>query len=737
VTAEMMAGTPLYIAPEVLNGDPISASSDIYGVGVLLYFLLTGTFPVTGRTLADVRAAHADGLRTPVRARRQDIPQRLAAVIDRATAPAVATRIRSAAELEAALVQPNTAGARVGGRAHWWAAAVMAMTVSAIGGGALAVRSAGGGWPFGPPGIAATQNADLRGPARSPSRAVRLVWTGQDAFGSVRGTISPDGRYLTFVDLATNGLGIRDLFENTSRVLAQGPDSSLFYAVFSPDGQRVAYTWRTWSGGKNEFDVRVLSLNGGDAAKPRVVYKNAEMRWPRVFGWTPDGKQILLLRSLQDGTNQITFVGVDDGSARVLKSIAWNYTTMSLSPDGRFVAYDSVVGNGTSPQEIFVLATDGSRETKVVQGPGVNRSPLWAPDGSRLLFLSTRTGNTALWSVSIQEGKAAGSPELIKADIGDVRLQGITRHGTLHYLVSGASRANVYVAEMDDARKSFLTPAVVSERFINSNSAPAWSPDGRQLAYLSRTPAATALVVRTLATGEERDIALPKEVQTGNLVPAPRWFPDGRSVLVCGFLGNGAGRFYRVDVASGSAEVLHEAKGTSGDGGLGATAIARDGNAFWYIASHAESRGLIRFDIESRQTTVVKSGPFDAVALSADGTQFALATVEADGCHVRVMPSAGGELKDLVRVCSGVNRLGWASNSDVMYVTGGNASPNIVWRVSTNGGEPRQVGISMPAQLMHPEVSPDGRRIAFNIFDTSASEVWALENFLPPLNAKK
>lgn len=564
-------------------------------------------------------------------------------------------------------------------------------------------------------------------------QALRLVWSGQDAFGSVRGSISPDGRFLTFFDRATSGLAIRDFADNSSRVLAQAPDGSLSYAVFSPDGRRVAYSWRARSDLGTEFDLRVLSLNDGDGARPRVVYKNPEMVWPRPFGFTPDGKQLLMLRPLPDGTNQIMFVGINDGSARVLKSVPWNYTTMSLSPDGRFVAYDSPLGNATAPEEIFVIASDGSRETRVVQGPGRNSSPLWTPDGSRLLFLSNRTGTTSLWSIAMQDGRATGTAELVKADIGDVRLQGITRSGVLHYLVGGASRANVYVAELDATGRASATPAVVSDRFVNSNSAPAWSPDGRQLAYLSSRPQGPALVVRTMTTREERDIALPKGVLTGNLVPAPRWFPDGRSLLVFGFAARGDGIYYRVEVSSGRAEVLHEAKGTSGSGGLGASAVSRDGKAFWYLARQdgADRWSLIRFDIESRQETLLKSGTFDAVALSPDGSQLALHTVEADGCHLRVMPAEGAELRDIVRVCVGNNRLGWASNDELMYVAGGNAAPNALWRVSTTDGKPRQLGITMSAQMMHPAVSPDGRRIAFNVFDTAASEVWALENFLP------
>ncbi len=592
--------------------------------------------------------------------------------------------------------------------------------------------------------------ATLQSPAPAQaSQTVRLAWSGQDAFGSVRGSPSPDGRHLTFLNIDTGALGVRDLKDGTNRILARESGGSMFYATFSPDGRQVAYAWAQ-TGKDRTWDLRIVPLTGGDSTPPRIVYRNEEMIQIRPFGWTPDGKQLLVLRSLKDGTNQISMVSVQDGSIRVLKSLAWNYTTMSLSPDGRYIAYNALSGENTAPSEIFVLAVDGSRETLVVQGPAGNGSPLWSPDGSRILFLSDRTGNNSLWAVPIEQGKPNGPAEFMKADIGRVRLQGITRGGTLYYLVNGVLRSNIYTAELDAAMKATRPPAVVTDRFINSNSAPTWSPNGRSLAYLSSRgrgaggAGATVLVIRTVMTGEERDIPLPKEVLTGNLVPAPTWFPDGQSLLVLGYLTRGGGLFYRVDVASSKAEVVREAKGVSGNGGLGASAISPDGRTIFYIASASDpfagDSNLIRFEIDSRRETVLKTGAFNSLALSPDGTQLVLLSYDGTpgGCHLEVMPIGGGEARQVVRTgdCN-PNQLTWSPNNDLLFVRGGNSAPNVLWRVPAAGGQPEQIGISMTGQLMYPQVSPDGRRMTFGLFETGASEVWTLDNFLPARNATR
>lgn len=533
-------------------------------------------------------------------------------------------------------------------------------------------------------------------------------------------------------------------------ILAREAGGSMFYSAFSLDGRQVAYAWATQIGKDRQFDLRILPLTGDDGTPPRVVYRNEEMIQIRPFGWTPDGKQVLVLRSLRDGTNQIAMVSIQDGSIRVLKSLAWNYTAMSLSPDGRYIAYDALSGNNTAASEIFVLAADGSREIHVVQGPASNGFPLWSANGTRLLFLSDRTGNTSLWAVPIEQGKPNGPAELMKADIGRVRLQGITRNGTLYYLAAGVLRSNIYTAELDAAIKATGPPAVATDRFINSNSAPTWSPDGRSLAYLSSRGRGTGsmgsivLVIRTMTTGEERDIPLPKEVLTGNLANAPRWFPDGRSLLVFGYLAKDAGLFYRVDLASGKAEVVREAKGVSGNAGLGASAISPDGRTLFYIASatdpFAGQTNLIRFEIDSHRETVLKSGAGNSLALSPDGTQLVLLFGDGTpgGCHLQVMLASGGEAREVVRTgdCR-ASRLSWAPNNDLLFVRGGNNTPNVLWRVPAAGGEPEQIGISMPGQLDHPELSPDGRRVTFGLFETGASEVWTLERFLPAQTANK
>ena len=100
-----VAGTPLYLAPEIFHGSPASVRSDIYSLGVLLYHLVTGSHPVRATTVEELQAGHAQSKAVRLRDARADLPTVFVQVIERAIASDPDRRHDSAGALEADLVQ--------------------------------------------------------------------------------------------------------------------------------------------------------------------------------------------------------------------------------------------------------------------------------------------------------------------------------------------------------------------------------------------------------------------------------------------------------------------------------------------------------------------------------------------------------------------------------------------------------------------------------------------------------
>jgi TolB-like protein/Tfp pilus assembly protein PilF len=99
----VLIGTPLYMSPEQVVGDPVDARTDVYALGCVLYEMLTGTPPYTGTTAQAVLARHAVEPVPSVRSHRPEVPVAVERTVAKALAKTPAERFSSAAELRQAL----------------------------------------------------------------------------------------------------------------------------------------------------------------------------------------------------------------------------------------------------------------------------------------------------------------------------------------------------------------------------------------------------------------------------------------------------------------------------------------------------------------------------------------------------------------------------------------------------------------------------------------------------------
>jgi hypothetical protein len=103
LAAAAPSGTPMYMAPELLSGGTATERSDVYSLGLLLWFVLAGRHPFDVTSLAELQLAAARGPGRTLRESRPDVPDTLGSLIERAIAPSAQARFASAREMLASL----------------------------------------------------------------------------------------------------------------------------------------------------------------------------------------------------------------------------------------------------------------------------------------------------------------------------------------------------------------------------------------------------------------------------------------------------------------------------------------------------------------------------------------------------------------------------------------------------------------------------------------------------------
>ena len=574
------------------------------------------------------------------------------------------------------------------------------------------------------------------------SRGDRAVWTGSEV--DLFGAISPDGRLLTYTDWArTNNLMLRDLQSGTSQPLTNNTTFGEFgytnFSVISRDGQQVVFNWQPRDTGRQE--LRVMSLQRPGLSASSRLFENQGKDFVRPFDWSPDGKRIAVLVEREDRSSQIGFVDVPSGALRVLKSIEWRGTDrIVFSPDGRYLAYALASSEFPGQEHLFVMAIDGTRETAVDADPSRNQAMAWSHDGN-LLFASDRSGSTALWALSLEDGKPKARPRLVKADIGTSWSLGLTQAGAL-YVWKRASMPNVVVARIDlQSDKPVDMSAPVFHRFVESRGRPQWSSDGKQLLYVSCGPTGGGpckTFVRSMESGTVREI-----LHTLRYVGFPRFSPDGKSIATDGTDAKGRRGVHLIDVQTGKTSELLRFEVGSSRRVLGWSA---DGNGVLLQFDSASQTTVVRRDVQSgNETEVLRTGHVEnEIRISPDG-RFAGLLVSDSGVNRSLvsLPIGGGAPKELFRVGSG-SEINWQwqwlpDGAGVMVIVGPtarNSAPPELWMVPKEG-QPRRVNVDMSSweEGGHFRLSPDGRHAALvAAAGNPGAEVWALENFLPGVN---
>lgn len=520
----------------------------------------------------------------------------------------------------------------------------------------------------------------LAGLGQTPSSNIVMRRVLADASG-VDGVLTADGKYIRDIDRDTGDVVQFEVASGqTSRITNREPWSETeqwgyYFQAFSRDGKQIAYGVYLKEGG---VSLRIRNLDGSGL---RTLFSDKGVENVMPVDWSPDAGSILAFRD-RNTAIELTLISAADGSVRVLRSISGGWfksQTASLSPDGRFVAF-SYVREGSPPHsDVFLMTADGRDEVAIASHPAEDQLLGWSPNGKNLVFLSDRSGTWDIWTVHITGGKQQGEPELLKKDFGfGAEVLGFAPDGSCYYKTDTSS-GRLYNGEVDlETGKVLVAPAPVTTRYTGPPSQPTWSPDGRNLAYISRrgsiAPGNNILTIRSTATEEERFLSPPLRY-----VNQISWAPDGRSVIAVGITGTGLGIF-RIDTETSGITKL-------ADGGV-APKLCPDGKTLVFVKGGPI---LMKRNLDTgEESEVVKAGRM-FYDLSPDGREVVF---QVDGA-VKTVSLNGGEPRELFRGSAQYYRLRWTRDGRYIIAQAGDTASSEIWRVPAQGGNGVVISITV------------------------------------------
>lgn len=317
-------GTAAYMSPEQVRGERLDPRTDLFSFGLVLYEMATRQRAFPGDTAAVLHDAILNRTPVPIRELNGQIPAKLENIVNRALEKDREARYQTAAEICANLETLQRQSARKRLPRAW----VVGLGVAA----AIAITV-----------VLFVLNKPPKTVSVAPEIKMRQLTANSSENPVTNGAISPDGKYLAYID--TRGLHLKLIDTDETRTVPR-PEALM--------------------------DQRV--------------------KW-EVVAWFPDSTRFLV--NIQPSTEErssvngsIWAVSVLGGAPTKLRdhAIAW-----SVSPDGSLVSFGT--NTGKLGDEVWLMGPNGEQARKFEQ-TGENQASCclyWSPDGKQYLYISEET----------------------------------------------------------------------------------------------------------------------------------------------------------------------------------------------------------------------------------------------------------------------------------------------------------------------------------------------------------
>lgn len=559
-----------------------------------------------------------------------------------------------------------------------------------------------------------TKTLDTVGP---PTTVPFTSYLGQE----IEPALSPDGHQVAFA--WDNNTG-RDFDIYIKQVGAEPPlritdeRANEHSPAWSPDGLHLGFVRSE----RDRHAVFVVPTIGGRARK----VADFETRAVRGVAWSPDGRTLAVsAQQASYAAFSLFLVTLDSARVQPLTSPPAHYQgdlRPAFSPDGKHLAFVRSLDEGL--QDLYVVEAEGGEPKQLTFDAAGIAGLDWTADGKDIVFTSQRGGASGLWRISA----SGGDPEWIVMAGEGMHFQdlSVARQGSRLAYVQRSSNTNIWRLWQPPDIQRYRAHLLLSSTRWESN--PQISPDGNRIAFASNQ-SGTFEIWTCDRSGED-----PIQLTSFGGAPAsnPRWSPDGAFISFVAYQ-EGQADLYVVDAEGGTPRRL-----TTSSADDRAPSWSRDGRLVYFASSRSGTWEIWKIPVEGGEAMQVTTTGGWAAFESSDGRLLYYVKPHARGIWQRsTLPGGEDQERLLVASLKPTDWGNWAVGTDGIYFIRRDAYGPVLafYHIETeqitqiaplsNAPEPLSKVPEQPSLA----VAPDATWFLYTQVDRNESDILLVEHF--------